>query len=565
MSPNVLTVLLSIALSSFIVQTSAVAIDLKPLHDPSDLISKQASKRDGLEPLRLVPVEDLEVLTHGRSSKRDTSSNDVFNPKSQNSFYWGAYAGNAIYMANFTLMNPDEDEFILPIEDFAKRLKAIQCGSTTTSMTIEFVDRSSFDYAKTAWDWVNKEEDNKFTLVTKPDQCYEGDDRSPYLVHDITFDSSNLLAKLNAKERSWGEIAHSFRLQLSHELVDPTTVNLTHPHLIPRASKTMDISHSFDQNLFHFTKDETNGMDLTADAQINTAGQIIADLDVEYKWFIPTDIQINIHPAGVHADFLLSAKADGQLGNGIDWTLKPNIEIPVAALNIKGILEIGPFVTLGVHVGSTALQGSASFSAGARATIDDSARVDVKLRHPESNSISGWTPQFEKIDPAFSASIGGNLRAWAELGIQLKAEVLGRWGYQASLDAQLPYFEAAFAAKADSGGVCDTEKVLGIDFDADVGINVNLNAGEIDKAPSFQKDLFSTEWPLYSTCIAFGGNAAQASTSAHVAMATVTSDLPLPTDPAAFQSFIATSSWAVPTNHTMTTVPRSGSTASSLI
>ncbi|KAF2262572.1 hypothetical protein CC78DRAFT_618471 [Lojkania enalia] len=497
-------------LSAFLVSSVAFAasnIQLKPINDPSELTSGHFSKRDAPDGLTLLPIEDPGVLTHGHSLKREVHGNDVFNPTSQRSFFWGAYASNTIYTANFTLHNEDEDEYILAIEDFARRLKSINCGSASAPFTIEFNDKPSFKYAKYAWEWVNKEDENKFTLVTKPNQCYYGDDRTPYLVSDINFDESKLLAKLTAKERPWGEVAHTFRLTLNHEVLDPDTVNVTHPHLMhmKRATKTMDLSHSFNQNLFKFNKGGAVGeIDVSADASITTGGQIIADLDIEYKWFIPTDLKINIRPQGVNAEFLLSLQADGRLGNPIDWALKPEIEIPVGALNIKGILEIGPFVTMGVHYGSTALEGTARASIGARATIDDSATVDVKLRHPSDNRISGWTPHFEKIDPTFSAQIGGNVKAWAELGIQIKAEALGRWGYQASVDAQLPYFEATFAAKADSNGVCGTPKAFGVDLGANVGINVNLNAGEVDESPSFQKDLFQTSWPLFSTCLAFG-------------------------------------------------------------
>lgn len=296
-------------------------------------------------------------------------------------------------------------------------------------MRLEFQDKDSFSYAKSAWDWVNKVDINRFTVVTEPDQCYKGDNRSPYLVKDIQFDANKLTASLHAEEKDWADVADEFHLKLRHEYVDPDTANITHPHLHRRDDKVMDISHSFNQNLFSFGKDssETAGLSLSADAEISTGGHIIADFDIEKKLgFIPTDVKINIHPQGVHGDFLLKLKADGHLGKGLDYTLKPEIEIPVSALNIKGILEVGPFVTMGVHLGATGITGTAELSTGARATIDDSAEVKVKLRHPDENSISGWTPHFEKIEPQFSANIGGSVRAWAELGVEIKVEVFGR-------------------------------------------------------------------------------------------------------------------------------------------
>jgi hypothetical protein len=60
------------------------------------------------------------------------------------------------------------------------------------------------------------------------------------------------------------------------------------------------------------------------------------------------------------------------------------------------------------------------------------------------------------------------------------------------------------AGLTDSVGVCGTQKSKGVQVDASVGIDVNLNAGNVNEAPSFEKELFNTYWPLYSTCIGVG-------------------------------------------------------------
>lgn len=53
-------------------------------------------------------------------------------------------------------------------------------------------------------------------------------------------------------------------------------------------------------------------------------------------------------------------------------------------------------------------------------------------------------------------------------------------------------------------GVCESKKTVGVDLSTNVGINVNLNAGKVNEAPSFEKDIFETSWPLFSTCIGVG-------------------------------------------------------------
>lgn len=191
----------------------------------------------------------------------------------------------------------------------------------------------------------------------------------------------------------------------------------------------MDISRTFSRSLFNYTKDsrETSGLSLSANVDLTTGGSIIADFEIIKSSLlnIPKDAKLTIHPQGLNAIMALRLGADGRLGKAFQWDMKPQIEIPVQALKIKGILEIGPFITMGVHVETSDLAGTASLSVGAKATIKDNAKIDVRLGKPEENSISGWQPEFQKVDPTFSAEISGGVRAWNELGVQLKVEVLG--------------------------------------------------------------------------------------------------------------------------------------------
>jgi hypothetical protein len=98
------------------------------------------------------------------------------------------------------------------------------------------------------------------------------------------------------------------------------------------------------------------------------------------------------------------------------------------------------------------------------------------------------------------------------------------FGYSAGIEAELPYIEANIAAKADTKGVCNSKKALGLQIDCSVGINVHLEAGQPKKAPDFQKGLFDKKWPLYSTCMGFGNDISTATTG----KATATDTLKIP-------------------------------------
>ena len=322
-----------------------------------------------------------------------------------------------------------EDEYILSVENFAKRMKSIKCGTPGQPIIMEFMDADSLKYAKSAWKWIDDADINHFTLVTEPDMCFKGDNRSPYLVSGIKFDDATLTAEIAAEEKEWDDIAQSYNLNLSHEYVDPATANVTHPHLTRRGDDSkMDISHTFNGELFNFAKDskETAGMALQANLELTTEGSIIADFDIKKNWLgIPNGVSLKIHPQGVTGLMKLSLNVDGKLGKELQWDMKPEIEIPVQALKIAKILEVGPFITMGVHFGSSALEGTSEMSIGAKAKIKDEAKIELDMTEPEKNSFDGWQPDFEKIDPAFSAEVGGNVRAWSELGVQIKAEIFG--------------------------------------------------------------------------------------------------------------------------------------------
>ncbi|KAF2702901.1 hypothetical protein K504DRAFT_188279 [Pleomassaria siparia CBS 279.74] len=537
-------------------EASAQALEFKPILDLKDYtVGPDSMKRDSTRPpLELVPISDPGFLTHGRALRRAVTGKEAFDVRSAETFYWGAYVGDNIYIANFTLSAPDDDELIMPLERFSKQLKSLKCGTPGQPIVMEFSDQESFEYALSAWDWVNKEDVNKFTLVTEPDQCYKGDNRSPYLVKTITFDKENFTANVQAEEQEWSKVARNFRLNLGHQPVPPATANVTHPHLQRReAGKEFDIAHSFNGNLFNFDVQSptTAGMAMNADAEITTAGRILSDFDIVMESVtdiidkipnpdiklpdiklpdlnpfdkraaglkrevgLPKDVKLTITPQDVTASFLLKLHADGTLGKPLDWSMSPAIDIPIYGFKVGGIIEIGPFLTMSAHYGSTALEGTGDLKMGANGTLDNSAKLSVQMTDVTKNSFENWTPKITGIEPTFSAEFTGNMKAWAELALVIKAEVMGKWGYQAGFEAQLPYFQADLVGTKEPTGVCNSTKTVGIDLKASVGIDLSLQAGSVKGAAAASQSLFTTQWPLYTTCLAIGADNAKTATDA---------------------------------------------------
>jgi hypothetical protein len=118
-----------------------------------------------------------------------------------------------VYVANFTMEAPADNERLVPIENFADRLKSIKC--TGDNIIIEFSSESCFDYASGVWNWVNQNDNNTMTLVTKAGQCDPDEDRDPFSVRGIEFEKTGLKAILSAKRLTWQEAAHDFTLTTS--------------------------------------------------------------------------------------------------------------------------------------------------------------------------------------------------------------------------------------------------------------------------------------------------------------------------------------------------------------
>lgn len=72
-------------------------------------------------------------------------------------------------------------------------------------------------------------------------------------------------------------------------------------------------------------------------------------------------------------------------------------------------------------------------------------------------------------------------------GFKLTAHTVG---LEAKVNADAPYFEATMKAQKNTVGVCKTKKTLGIEFGAEAGIDISLDAGLLDKAPIFSAGIW---------------------------------------------------------------------------
>lgn len=347
----------------------------------------------------------------------------------------------------------------MPIENFADRLKSIKCSAD--NIVIEFNSDDCYDYASKVWNWVNDDQNNTMTLVTKAGQCDPDEDRDPFRISGVKFEKNGLKATLAAKRLSWEEAAHDFSFTTSNHAnavkpaaqrrfdlwggvkdtfndvkdgvkdtfddvkdgVKETVEDLS--TIEKQKSSTMNIDFKYDQNLFDYGK-EKYGMSLKAGAQAKTGGQLLVDLDIKVVKFEPKTLKMKLRPKGLNAQLMLALTASGELGKTpIKYNL-PGVKIPVASISIPKVIQLGPVVEGSIFLGTSKLKGVATASVGGKAKFSDNAVLEIDALNKNGNTAKGWTPEFEKIAPQFSASLEGGVRAGISLSIGFEASILNK-------------------------------------------------------------------------------------------------------------------------------------------
>ncbi|KAF2008797.1 hypothetical protein BU24DRAFT_497701 [Aaosphaeria arxii CBS 175.79] len=579
----------TLALNS-VLTTNASPLNVKSLgKDFGDLFRHKSKERRGPEPVELHPVDDIRAITHGQPIRRQDLGNAVFNPLDVETFSWATLAGQRLIVVNLTLSRPNDNEFLLPLKNFATRLKFHDCGKGDNKrIAFGFHDPDSYKYARSKWEPANNSP-GKLTIVTEPDQCYQGDARATYIVNSVKFDDGALTSEFAVEEKPWTHLAQrsEYRIKFGTEDVDLERITDAHARL-KREENKMDFDKSFNSNLFDFPEDSriTQGMAIKADVDFYARGALISDMEVKSKGGIsifgkpkakrfgfgdifdkiesvaapvieevksevapiveevksvaapivsavpevieevkdlvePETVEVSVRPEGMEAFFKLSIKAKGKLGNGLDFVMNPEIEIGFTPFRIKNLLELGPFLVIGVHVGADELKGDCGFTVGAKGHIDNKAKLYMNMLDTSKNENSGWDPNFEKVEPDFNGTITGTLKAWMEWSLVMKAEVFGKWGYEAAIDTRIPYLTSDLKTLTDDDGVCNTTKTLALQVTNKVGMNININAGKVNQMnPDHKKDVYQSMFPLFTSCVPFGPDKATKTESSGEASAT---------------------------------------------
>lgn len=319
-------------------------------------------------------------------------------------------------LANFTVYMPGDAENIVTMERFYGMLKSVNC--TEQEMTLAFKDDATFAYAQRVWDWVNGAENHTFVMVAGVGDCEWNRRRQPFNVSSIAYDEDRNIARLKARLTEWAMLAHSYDLDVGH-------VPMTDSRLPVRdisQDLSLDTSSAF-PFLFKLTRNEVSSAFECAKCSIT--GKINMELKVSQTLFVPTGASIRISPQGVSANAELKLTGSGSLTAPFGWE-KSVAKIPLNSFTIPGIVNIGPNLDISVGFEISALEGSASITGGATASLKDSAIVEVDVLNFVKNEFSGWVPVLEPLPIVVDAKLTGGVQIYAMPAVKLVAEVMGR-------------------------------------------------------------------------------------------------------------------------------------------
>jgi len=324
--------------------------------------------------------------------------------------------GGGSYVANLTVSHLSDNAKIRALDDASSRFEEIACEPGR--MALRFQDARSFHHASLEWQWVNAHLSRTITLVAT-DACASAAGRVPVLVHAAHTSLSALSITLVTSETSWVAITQDAELQLGFQEFQ---VDMLRTGANKDLSVTLDTS--LHGNLFDFGRGDsrTAGLALKADAVLDLRGNLLFGLYYRIRHGKRDEATLTVRPKDANVLFSLALTANGRLGKELEFD-RLVIDVPIAPFSIPSVLDFGPFVHVGLHFQASALEGIATASFGAKATINNSASVKIDPNSQDRVHSEGWGFDAERIDPQFSAEIGASLRAWMEFGFGVKIKL----------------------------------------------------------------------------------------------------------------------------------------------
>ncbi|KAF2711379.1 hypothetical protein K504DRAFT_531975 [Pleomassaria siparia CBS 279.74] len=420
--------------------------------------------------------------------------------KSEEVFLWGDEGVN-IPVANLTVSMPGATEGIVSMERFDGMLTATECNADNIALTFE--DDATFLYAQQVWDWVNGADNHSFVMIAGAGDCGKDTKRTPFVISTIQYDEVANKAVLAAEKSSWEKIAHTYELTVGSVSANTTTTDIV------KRNVDKQVSADFVHDLPFSLSVSANGLSGSiACTNCSTAGAFDMEYTIKQKLFVPVGAHMKLKPRGVSAIAQVKLTGSGTAKSAITklFTL---LSIPINALSIPGVFELGPFLTVSVGAEISAMTLSAGIQTGAKATLSDDAILEIDMLKPEENSFSGWAPKVEPLEFKADGSVSGGVAIFLRPALVLKASTLGQ-GFEVGINMRIPNLSAKITATASPEGVCPAvapapQTDLGVKLSANIGGSINFAVNKANAGKTlFTVALATLDKPIASTCFPFG-------------------------------------------------------------
>ncbi|KAK5725751.1 hypothetical protein LTR15_003941 [Elasticomyces elasticus] len=441
--------------------------------------------------------------------------------KTAQSWYWGS--DNMINM-NLTCYTMQDNERLLGQESFADAIATASCTANSLAFTLS--DATTYAAAHIAWGWVNHETNRTLTLVTENIGC-TNETRQPWIVSAATFDSANQAVSFTATPTPWIDAIPRYGLRFSHdnitEAAPPSVADAINAGLskrglqkrffFPEAKKrfTIDVSHDFSRNIF----DTSIGDNVNAKVDCNpcgTKGKLNLDVDVLAIIAFPPRLEkatATLTPDGVGATVQIDLALQGELTNGVNQKFNlVTIGLP-GSINILGLVIIGPQLQVDAIAQLSKVTAKAAVAFGVEMDVPASAIANLDLVHPENNKFQDWTPVFTPIPPTIDASVSVTGSVAPEINVQIGFNIKKVIDLAGGIALQAPQLSFDLSAQAESaGGVCgNPDAHLGLNFDVNLGVELDAFGGNAETSLPNKFILFATSTQIFSTCLTVAGGA----------------------------------------------------------
>lgn len=327
-------------------------------------------------------------------------------------------------LASLTVYTPEETENILAMEHFDDMVTSVSCGNTSIEMT--FPDNAAFAYAQRVWDWVNGADNHSFVMVVGPGDCGSNEYRIPFVISTLQYDEVANKATLGASQSTWTAISHTYDLTIGS--APPANTTTQESSLLPRHTDkgtSIDFTHDLAGSLSLAQGDLSASLTCL---NCSTSGSFDVQFKISQIFSLQQKAIMTLRPRSVSAIASMKLSGSVQVVDSLTKTFDL-LSIPLVGLNIPGIFNLGPFLTISLGAQLVGISVTAGVTSGAKGSLSDDAVVEMNLLDPSENTFSGWEPNVELLETSVDGSISGETQAFLQGSLELKADALGKLCY----------------------------------------------------------------------------------------------------------------------------------------